>query len=459
MNDKTYTDATYQAKQVGADGVPIYTFLFTNDRLDRQGEVVTLEGWDFTQYLTNPVVLDSHQYTSIEAIVGRCVAISRSDAGWLADIRFNDSEYGALARSLVEGGDLRAVSVGFRPLAIEYPDMASLRASRAVDDDTIKALVTVAPDPRTAVRHVRKELLEISVVPIPANADAIRVRSVDPPVTTSGTAMSVVKIEAPGWLRQNARQGLEWHAEGLSGDGVTDQTLAEARAMAGGNVSDDKAVRMGAWFARHMTDLDAPSADRGHPDYPSPGVVAHALWGGGSRTESERAASWARGQSGKGADASPPDRDIVTASTGFVRDVWPSVASAMLAVLTSTADDATRRRAYNGLERVYKVLGKEPPEFMNADTVAKLGTAERNGMFWEGEPTHAKAAGPISPETEALIRQAHELIMRVVEALDETPDTVVTDRPSTDEPVMYQTADPFRAFDPQALRAFLETRK
>ena len=214
MNDKIYTDATYQAKQVGADGVPIYTFLFTNDRLDRQGEVVTLEGWDFTQYLTNPVVLDSHQYTSIEAIVGRCVAISRSDAGWLADIRFNDSEYGALARSLVEGGDLRAVSVGFRPLAIEYPDMASLRASRAVDDDTIKALVTVAPDPRTAVRHVRKELLEISVVPIPANADAIRVRSVDPPVTTSGTAMSVVKIEAPNWLRQNARQGLEWHAEG-----------------------------------------------------------------------------------------------------------------------------------------------------------------------------------------------------------------------------------------------------
>ena len=356
MNDKTYTDATYQAKQVGADGVPVYTFLFTNDRLDRQGEVVTLEGWDFTQYLTNPVVLDSHQYTSIEAIVGRCVAISRSDAGWLADIRFNDSEYGALARSLVEGGDLRAVSVGFRPLAIEYPDMAALRASRAVDDDTIKALVTVAPDPRTAVRHVRKELLEISVVPIPANADAIRVRSVDPPVTTSGTAMSV-------------------------------------------------------------------------------------------------------GQSGKGADASLPDRDIVTASTGFVRDVWPSVASAMLAVLTSTADDATRRRAYNGLERVYKVLSKEPPEFMNADTVAKLGTAEQNGMFWEGEPTHAKAAGPISPETEALIRQAHDLLMRVVEALDETPEPVVTDRPPTDEPVIYQSADPFRAFDPQALRAFLETRK
>jgi len=101
-------------------------------------------------------------------------------------------------------------------------------------------------------------------------------------------------ISVPDWMRGNARRGLAWHEKGLSGDGVTDQTLREARAMIAGTVSEDKARRMSAWFARHMGDLDAPSASPDSPDYPSPGVVAHALWGGGNRAQSERAERWAQ---------------------------------------------------------------------------------------------------------------------------------------------------------------------
>jgi len=50
---------------------------------------------------------------------------------------------------------------------------------------------------------------------------------------------------------------------------------------------------MAAWFARHMVDLNAPAAKPGNDKFPSPGVVAHALWGGGSRTSSMRAMNWA----------------------------------------------------------------------------------------------------------------------------------------------------------------------
>lgn len=112
----------------------------------------------------------------------------------------------------------------------------------------------------------------------------------------SGRALAGIEsraIDVPAWMQDNAQQGLAWHADGLSGDGVTAQTVSEARSLASGNATADKVRRMGAWFARHMGDLDAPSADRGHPDYPSPGVVAHALWGGGSRSESQRAERWA----------------------------------------------------------------------------------------------------------------------------------------------------------------------
>ena len=177
----TYESAAYVQAEPDATGQMIYTFRMTSERVDRQGEVVTLDGWDFTSYLTNPVVLNSHQYGDIEAIVGRCVGITRDEQGWNAAIRFNSTEYGRLASALVEEGDLRAVSVGFRPVVVQYPDATTMRQSRAMArlarTDTGKALVSLDVPPGKAVRHLTKELLEISVVPIPANADAIRLRS------------------------------------------------------------------------------------------------------------------------------------------------------------------------------------------------------------------------------------------------------------------------------------------
>jgi HK97 family phage prohead protease len=98
-------------------------------------------------------------------------------------------------------------------------------------------------------------------------------------------------MEAPQWLRDNARQGLEWYEDGLAGDGVTPQTIREARTMASGEVSEDKAVRMAAWFARHMTDLDGVPLDQ---EPPTRGMVAHALWGGWPKSESMRAMTWAQ---------------------------------------------------------------------------------------------------------------------------------------------------------------------
>ena len=86
-------------------------------------------------------------------------------------------------------------------------------------------------------------------------------------------------LTAPAFMREAAQQGLEWFEAGLAGDGVTDETVSEARLMADGVVSADKWVRISAWIARHLVDLDAPDADPDAEGYPSPGVVAHALWG------------------------------------------------------------------------------------------------------------------------------------------------------------------------------------
>ena len=105
-----------------------------------------------------------------------------------------------------------------------------------------------------------------------------------------------VNLTPPAYMRAAARQGLKYHEEGLSGDGLRPQTVREARAMAAGNVSADKWVRLAAWIARHLGDLDSPAANPSNDDYPSAGVVAHLLWGSGpSKRAARRALDYAEG--------------------------------------------------------------------------------------------------------------------------------------------------------------------
>jgi uncharacterized protein len=105
-----------------------------------------------------------------------------------------------------------------------------------------------------------------------------------------------VNLEPPSYMRAAARQGLKYHEEGKSGGGLVDRTVREARAMAQGNVTADKWVRIRAWIARHLVDLDRPQASPGHEDYPSPGVVAHLLWGSGpSKQGAQRTLEYAEG--------------------------------------------------------------------------------------------------------------------------------------------------------------------
>jgi uncharacterized protein len=109
-----------------------------------------------------------------------------------------------------------------------------------------------------------------------------------------------VDLSPPGYMRASARRGLEWHREGLSGDGVVDRTISEARAMAEGNVTADKWVRLRAWIARHLVDMDAPQNTPGDENYPGPGAVAMALWGGGgSKRSAQRALEYADGVVGR----------------------------------------------------------------------------------------------------------------------------------------------------------------
>ncbi|MFZ9703445.1 MAG: hypothetical protein ACO3B7_04540, partial [Candidatus Limnocylindrus sp.] len=89
-----------------------------------------------------------------------------------------------------------------------------------------------------------------------------------------------VDLTLPAYIRDAAARGLELRAEGFGGDGLVERTIREARLMAAGEVSEDKVIRVAAWAARHLVDLDAPqNSDPDADGWPGAGAVAFYLWG------------------------------------------------------------------------------------------------------------------------------------------------------------------------------------
>jgi HK97 family phage prohead protease len=104
----------------------------------------------------------------------------------------------------------------------------------------------------------------------------------DHPKSTKRNVPVIIETRAtpPNYMQTAAARGLELRREGFAGDGVTEQTVREAREMADGKISDDKIIRAYAWSQRHAVDLRAPkNNDPQHPDWPGAGAVAHYLWG------------------------------------------------------------------------------------------------------------------------------------------------------------------------------------
>ena len=123
--------------------------------LDRFGERIDPEGWDFKRYMDNPVVEWAHRY-DIPAI-GKIEGLAIDDAGLHGLVFFNDKSYDPFGWSVgqrVRAGVIRAGSVGFRVLEIEIPSKEDSRDG-------------------TSLIFRKQELLEFSICNVPANPLAL----------------------------------------------------------------------------------------------------------------------------------------------------------------------------------------------------------------------------------------------------------------------------------------------
>jgi len=154
----------------------------------------------------------------------------------------------------------------------QTPEFKKATAEKLLEEYNVIIAIDNNPDNRKVYRELGITALDVSDVPdVPSDEN-----------DSDEENTRAINQEAPSYMRAAARRGLEFYAEGKAGDGLTDKTVREARLMAEGKVSDDKWIRIAAWIARHLPDLEAPDANPSNDNYPSAGVVAHFLWGSGA---------------------------------------------------------------------------------------------------------------------------------------------------------------------------------
>jgi HK97 family phage prohead protease len=121
------------------------TVIVSNATTDRYGESITMEGIDLTQIKRNPVVLWGHQYSQLP--IGKIIKLWRSNGNLYATIRldYDIYDFANIVYQMILRGTINAVSIG--GLVKKWSD----------DYMTIEEL----------------EMVEVSVVPVGANPDAL----------------------------------------------------------------------------------------------------------------------------------------------------------------------------------------------------------------------------------------------------------------------------------------------
>ncbi len=135
------------------------TAVINTDVVDREKEVLLPNGANLEQYLKNPVVLWAHQYSATP--IARTLWMKKGRKHITAKAQFAETPLAEEVYQLFKGGFLSAFSVGFLPAE---------NGSHPPTPEEVKKHPGWAEAKRI---YDDWELLEFSVVPVPANPDAL----------------------------------------------------------------------------------------------------------------------------------------------------------------------------------------------------------------------------------------------------------------------------------------------
>lgn len=140
-------------------------YVWTDESVDSDGDIITLSGWDLTRFVQNPVFLWGHDGRSVPPI-GKAVSIQMEPHAKtpraLVDVEYAPKdafEFADTIYQLAKRGFVNATSAGFRVLEI-----AQLTDKQRQDMGI----------GMFGIKSLKQQLYEISNVSMPANENALR---------------------------------------------------------------------------------------------------------------------------------------------------------------------------------------------------------------------------------------------------------------------------------------------
>lgn len=128
-----------EIKEAGED---IFTAVASTEAEDRQGESVSVSGWQLRNFKDNPILLWMHDHSKPLGKATRVWVDKAANQLKFKGMISTATEWGKAAKQLMDEGILKTFSVGFRPLEIDGTNIT------------------------------KSELYEISLVSVPANPEA-----------------------------------------------------------------------------------------------------------------------------------------------------------------------------------------------------------------------------------------------------------------------------------------------
>ena len=147
----------------------VIRFIASDESVDRYGTTISVKGWNLQMYRKNPIFLFGHDYRSPWSVMGRAVRVEKDtvEGELIMDMLFMEKDLNPIAEMVYQmyahkPAFLNAVSVGFIPLKMEEV--------KEVEQDKLKQAGTKR---KAVLRFQEQELLELSAVTVPANANAV----------------------------------------------------------------------------------------------------------------------------------------------------------------------------------------------------------------------------------------------------------------------------------------------
>jgi HK97 family phage prohead protease len=139
-----------------------HVFILSDETRDRYGDIVMASGWQLAAFRKNPIALYAHDSNALP--IGRWANVQVDGKKLVGTLELAETGTPAATptveaiRSLLDQKILKSVSVGFLPLEAEPLDKEN---------------------PWDGLRVTKAELVECSVVPVPANPSATMIRALE----------------------------------------------------------------------------------------------------------------------------------------------------------------------------------------------------------------------------------------------------------------------------------------